>query len=584
MCGICGVYGWDDPQIINNMIGSIAHRGPDKKEVLHKPPMAFGVARLSLVAPEGGQMPFVDYRRKLIVLFNGEMYNYHVIRDQLILQGESFNTDGEAEVIAALYRKYGDIFAKHLEGMFAIAVADKNRIVLARDRCGIKPLFFYSQNGCFAFASEMKALLPLLPFQPTINRAVIEEAVVFGYPVTLNETIFGEIKQVLPGGVIKWETGNIFSSHYSRSLLEVAGTQGELLSLSYEQAVDELSVRLFSAVDEMWHHGADEKGIYLSGGLDSSLITVMASQVSDTPVNTFTLTDGYDHADNFYAAMVAKKTGSDHHVFVVTAEDYLEMLPHYIVHFEGIVLGGVFDIHGGLAFHLLSEKIGKQMRVAFSGEGADELFGGYYWIHTHPLGFSDRIRSRADKVQKQSRVHGIVQGLFPLPEDESIYRDNLFKFLHGGGLVNYHLTSVDRSGGAFGFEIRPVYLHPKVIDLACRLPIAYKVPDKKTTKRILRDVAYKYFDKMKLGQVIKRTKMGMPAAVKGIASALEKELSVYGSYHKCPHPFEDLFATDEEFLMFDLFFYLMVCCRGKRPEGFSIKEFVESGTITRMYN
>lgn len=568
------------------MIDSIAHRGPDIKEVVNQPPVALGVARLSLVAPKEGQMPFVDHQRKLIVLLNGEIYNYLAIRNTMLDEGETFATESEAEVIAALYRKYGDNFANYLEGMFAIVVVNRDRFILARDCYGIKPLFFYYKNGRFAFASEMKALLPLLPSQPIINKAVLEEVLVFGYPVTLNETIFEEINQVVPGGLVKWNSGNISYSQYAHSLYETAriSVKEEDLSITYTQAVDELAVRLFSAVEEMWHHGAGEKGIYLSGGLDSSLITVMASKISDAPVSTFTLTDGYDHPDIYYAATVAKKIGSKHHEFKITAEDYLEIIPHYVVHFEGIVLGGVFDIHGGIAFHLLSKEIGQQMRIAFSGEGADELFGGYYWIHTHPLGFSDRIRSRAYRIKKRGRVQEIVQQLFPLPEDEYTYRKNLFQFLHGGGLVNYHLTSVDRSGGAFGFEIRPVYLHPKVVELACQLPLSFKVPDKITTKRIIRDVARLYFNEMNLEQVINRSKIGMPAAVKGIASAVEKELSFYGSHHQSPHPYQELLSTNEEFFLFDLFFYLMVSCRGKKPEGFSIKEFIDSGKIASLYN
>jgi asparagine synthase (glutamine-hydrolysing) len=504
------------------------------------------------------------------------------LREALIREGEFFETDSEVEVIAALYQRYREGFASYLDGMFAIAIADGNNLILARDRFGIKPLFYYRGSTSFAFASEMKALLPLLPSEPTINNDVLEETMVFGYPVSMEETIFNEIGQVRPGGVIRWSNGDTLHSEYQSNLND-CDKDVALNQLTYAEAVMELRSRILNVVEVVWKHGVDPKGIYLSGGLDSSLLALVASKVSGSPIATFTLTDGSDHPDCRYAKMVAKAIKSKHREFRVTVQDYFDILPHFIVHYEGIMAGGVFDIHGGIAFHLLSREIGKRMRIACSGEGSDELFGGYRWIHTHPLGFSDRIRSRMERINPCPRITETVDKLFPLPENEEVYRFNLYEFLLAGGLANYHLTSVDRSCGAFGFEVRPVYLHPSIVQLACRLPLSYKA-DRESTKRILRDTARTLFKEIGLEEVVNRSKQGMPAAVAGLASQVNKKLSDYGSRRCKPHPYEKTITSDDGFLLFDLFYYLMVKCRGQMPEGFSLEDFVNSGTIERLYN
>lgn len=228
------------------------------------------------------------------------------------------------------------------------------------------------------------------------------------------------------------------------------------------------------------------------------------------------MADSDDTPDLLAARQVAGTLKTDHHEYRITSKDYWRWLPDYVAHYEGLMAGGVFHIQGGLAFHLLSRFISQQVKVAFSGEGADELFGGYYWIYTHPLGFSDRIRNNLAAVQNGPTLSSVVDDLFPEPENEAVYRKNLFDFLLRGGLANYHLQSVDRSAGAFGMEIRPFYLDDSLSRWAMDLPIEYKVPDKNTTKKILRDAFRRDFQELGLETVLTRQKMGMPSALSAI--------------------------------------------------------------------
>jgi len=257
--------------------------------------------------------------------------------------------------------------------------------------------------------------------------------------------------------------------------------------VNYEETVTKTRRIILRAVERMFSHGDMDKGVFLSGGVDSSTIALAASLQTEKKIQTFTLADSEDTPDLLAARQVAKALKTDHHEFIVNSKDYWQWLPDYVAHYEGLMAGGVFHIQGGLAFHILTKLISNHVRVAFSGEGADELFGGYYWIYTHPLGFSDRIRKNFAAIENNPALTSVMEELFPDPEDEAVYRKNLFDFLLKGGLANYHLQSVDRSAGAFGMEIRPLYLEDDLSQWAMELPIEYKVPNKETTKRILRD-------------------------------------------------------------------------------------------------
>ena len=320
-----------------------------------------------------------------------------------------------------------------------------------------------------------------------------------------------------------------------------------------------------------------EKGIYLSGGVDSTLMAVLSREVSDRSIQTYTLYDSEDAPDFNYARKVAKAIGSDHHEFFVTADDYFRELPDFVYHYENLVAGGVFDIQGAAAFQVISKQISKHHKVAFTGEGADELFGGYYWIYTHPLGFSDRIRERASLLPAHSKTGEIVENIFPYPEDEAAYRKSLFDILMKSGLANYHLWSVDRSCSSFGFEARPPYLYDDIAEFALSLPIDFKVPNKSMSKMILKDVALPYFKKYNLTDIVNRKKHGMPAALEHIMPQVRNIIySLIPDETINQHPYKQYFHDKVDVLMFDLLHKVFIENRGKVPEGFRIGDLYKT--------
>ena len=523
MCGITGIWNQSDEAIVASMARSVAHRGPDGLDWTVIGNNSFGASRLAIIGNPDASAIFHDLESNTVLMLNGEIYNIESIRSELGMTGCAFQTGLEPEVLFRLYRRDGLDFINKLKGMFAIVIADDNRLVLARDRFGIKPLYYANLSNRVLFGSEMKAILEHPEFIASLNLSALEEITVFGYVYSPDRTLFEGINQVEPGSLLVCTREKQESKRYWQA------PEAEYFNperhLDYPSAVSQLRTLIIESMDNILSHGNHPFGIYLSGGIDSTILTLVARNILGYPVTTFTLSDGSDTADLLAARKVANKLNTRHIERNVSVSDYFNKLEHFVEHYEGLVAGGVFDILGGVAFHLLSETVSNYVKVALSGEGADELFGGYYWIYTHPLGFSDRIRSSLENLQSNSEgIRQIVNHLFPLPEDESIYRRKLFDALVRGGLSNYHLQSVGRSAGAFGFEIRPAYLHDDISDFALKLPIEYKVPDKQITKRILKEAFKPELEKLGLEWVPGRLKEGMPAAISGLAPIINQTI------------------------------------------------------------
>lgn len=568
MCGICGIYGEANEPVVKEMLDTIRHRGPDAFEVLVTDRHSLGATRLALVAREEGHQPHRFERDSLVVLLNGEVYNYRELGANLpnLIRGPC----SEVEVIGALYREYGPQAIPMLKGMFALAILDSDRLILARDRFGIKPLFYCQAGKTLLFASEVKALLRHPRVTPVLNTGALDQTAVFGFICSPEETPFEGIYQIPPGTIMTVTPDSI-----SRETFYTIppARYGNGSPISFSAAADRLEEMMSDSMARLMGHGQDRKGLYLSGGIDSSLLTVLASRASRDPLLTFTLHDSAESPDLEAARRVARAVGSDHFEFEIDVDDYLNELPHYIYHYENLVAGGVFDLHGGVAFHLLSRRVADHVRIAFSGEGADELFGGYYWSHLHPLGLSDRIRDRRDRLGVRGYMDDLIDRVFPQPEEETTYRLNVFDLLMQGGLANYHLWSVDRSGSAFGFEIRPAYLFDELAEFALSLPVEYKV-NRDETKRILRGVAGRLFREYGIADIATREKQGMPAAVQRIGRQVEEFAGrVMEPGRLSRHPFAKYLRSPLEAMMFDLFHWIFFEQHGRLPAGFNLKEF-----------
>lgn len=553
MCSIVVTFNESQPQILRSMAVAVSHRGPDSLEVLNR--RTYGVAgcRLTIFGDPDAPMVHEDPESGRIVLFNGEIYNYHLLWQSLESHGIQPKTNLEAELVARLYDLNGLGFPSQLMGMFALAIVDENRLILVRDRFGIKPLYYSEAGSRVIVCSEIKGLLKHPDISPALDIEALEQTRVFGYVFSRDKTFFKGIKQVTPGTVIAFDS---FGGKNEERFSEFPAAQylNGGIPNDYPATVKQIKSKVINSVDRMLRHGDMEKGLYLSGGMDSTTIAFVAAKELGYPLQAFTLGDSHETPDVQSARRVAQVLGIAHQEIIISEKDYWRWLPDYIAHYESLMAGGVFHIQGGLAFHILSNSVSEHVRVAFSGEGADELFGGYYWIYTHPLGFSDRIRSNLAAIESNQHIQDIVDGLFPRPEDERTYRRNLFDCLLRGGLSNYHLQSVDRSAGAFGFEVRPVYLDDELSELAMELPIDYKVPDKTTTKKVLRDAFRADYDELGLGWVTSRLKYGMPSAIDGLDKAVSARVeTAIEDKELVMHPFGSLLGSKMNLVLYDLF-------------------------------
>jgi len=582
MCGICGIYNEKNLSAVTDMLESIHHRGPDFFATMLFGNHSLGECWLNIVSNKDDVLPLVDGENKIALLFNGEIYNYQEIKRDLIKDGYIFSSNTDSEIIIPLYKKYKNDFVKHLKGMFAIAIVDQDQILLARDKFGIKPLYYHQVKNKLIFGSEIKSLLQYPEVPAELDRESLEESMVFGYVFSEERTLLKEIYQVPPGYLITFDGNSVSKQRHYQMPAPFYLNNG---NIDYKESVKQLSATLLKTFELLHKHGNSEKGIYLSGGVDSALMAVLSREILEGPVHTYTLYDSEDAPDFNYAKKVAKAIGSKHYELFVTSSDYLNELPNFIYHYENLVAGGVFDIQGGTAFQILSKYISRNHKVAFTGEGADELFGGYYWIYTHPLGFSDRIRERASLLPTQSKARELVENIFPYPENERVYRKNLFDILMKSGLSNYHLWSVDRSCSSFGFETRPPYLYDDIAEFALSLPIDFKVPNKSMTKMILKDVALPYLKKYNLADIVNRKKYGMPAALEHIGPRIQEKIAKIVPINNIQkHPFRRYLNSPIDVLMFDLFYYFLIKQRGKPTTNISVFDFYKDRASGEMYS
>jgi asparagine synthase (glutamine-hydrolysing) len=560
------------------MLEAIHHRGPDSFDVTATPYGAFGGCRLAIVGDHATTLPFWDGDTGSTVLFNGEIYNHREIAELLGLAAVN-ETDAESHVLAHVLDRYGPEGVGRLKGMFAFAVFRNGRLILGRDRLGIKPMFYTLIGADVVFGSEIKALFRHPGCSVALDEEVLDEIAVFGYIATKSRTAFSGVRQVPPGCVVCFEQGlEVVQQYWAPPAAFYAAREPDLYELSAE-----LFQVLKTSCEQVLRHDRHPKAFYLSGGVDSSLLAALAADLASGPLRTFTLADADDSPDLLAARGVAGAIGSDHSEIRVGLEDYLRELPLFVRHYECPIAGGAFDVHGGMAFQILSRRVSERARVACSGEGADELFGGYYWTYTHPLGFADRMRDRLRAIGSPPSVARQVETLFPEPEDARTYQRNLFDFLLGGGLANYHLWSVDRSCGAFGFEVRPPYLHDDVVEFALSLPIQVKA-NRTETKRVLKAAAEPLFSRLGIGNCLTRQKDAMPGALRNVAPQLDSLAgSLVPNSHIQHHPYRRYVRTPSECMLFDLFFYILVANRGDLPGDFDLTAFYKDGTCEDLY-
>ena len=368
MCGICGIVssnGPADPDRVAAMSAKLVHRGPDSDGVFAEDHAALAARRLAIIDLETGDQPIANEDSTVHVVQNGELYNYRELRAELERAGHRFRTHGDTEVLVHLYEQEGLGFARRLRGMFAVALWDAahQRLVLARDRFGIKPLYYRDTTDGLEFASELRALP-----RGEIDLAALEAFLAFNsIPAPL--TIFREVRKLPPGHVLVWEGGEARLERYARP---APAPEGELREDDEAELIEELRGRLRDSVRA--HLVADVPvGVLLSGGIDSAALTALAAQETAQPVRTFSIgfqERSFDELSD--ARLVAERYGTQHRELVLRPDAAL-LLPALADAFDE-----PFADSSALPTYLVSQLAAQDVKVALSGEGGDELFGGYY--------------------------------------------------------------------------------------------------------------------------------------------------------------------------------------------------------------
>lgn len=374
MCGICGKMEFDrsalvERELIGSMLHTIRHRGPDDEGIYLSTQVGLGHRRLSIIDLQAGHQPLSNEDGTVWVVFNGEIYNYQELRSFLVAKGHIFRTESDTEVIVHLYEELGQDCFSRLRGMFAIALWDNGRrlLLLARDRVGIKPLYYFVGNTFLSFGSEIKAILADPEVTREIDPGMIDRFLTFLY-MPGEETLLKNIFKVPPGAFLVLRDGRTSIQRYWDLNFD-----RPVNPLSFKDAEKELAALLDETV--RLHMISDVPvGFLLSGGVDSTAMLSFAVGKTDKPISTYTI--GFQQSgladERPYARLAAKRFKTEHHEMTITARDFSEFLPKYIWHMEEPVCEPP-----AIALYYVSKMASEHVKVLISGEGGDEAFAGY---------------------------------------------------------------------------------------------------------------------------------------------------------------------------------------------------------------
>ena len=365
MCGFCGfadrIQESEKKKIIKGMADRIIHRGPDSDGYFVDSNVAMGFRRLSIIDLKGGDQPIFNEDKSIVVMFNGEIYNFKELREELKEQGHIFTTNSDTEVIVHGYEQYGtDVFCR-LRGMFGILIYDINKgeLIGARDFFGIKPFYYYKDENTFMAGSEIKSFLSHPNFKKELNKRVLSMYLCYGTN-HMEETFFRDTKKLLPGHFLIFKDGELKVKQYSKLTYEKQDNAYEY----YEKLVKET---LESSVE--YHKISDvEVGSYLSGGVDSSYVVSVAK-----PNKTFTVGfEGKGFSEIEYAKGLSDHFGVEHYSKTISGDEFFDILPTVQYHLDEPSANV-----SAVPLYFLSKLARTKVKVVLSGEGADEMFGGY---------------------------------------------------------------------------------------------------------------------------------------------------------------------------------------------------------------
>jgi asparagine synthase (glutamine-hydrolysing) len=518
MCGIAGFTHVGHPFVperITEAVTAIIHRGPDDQSSWQNSSISLGATRLRVVDPSTGSQPFVSDNKAFVLIFNGEIYNHTELRKELIRRGHTFRTSCDTEVVLHAFMEWDTACIEKLRGMFAFAIwqESRQRLVLARDRMGIKPLYYTLNGGDIYFGSEMKSIFCHPEIKRRIDLNALDTYLGLNY-VPGSHTLAAGIHKLMPGCFLTWHDGGI--SMHSYWQVDRADPSAHTSLADSTERLDHL---LSQSIKE--HLAADVPvGVWLSGGLDSSTILHYASQHSSTPLKTFSITfNGREFDEAPYLREMAQRYQTDHleldlNPSVVTPDSIAEL--SYYADEPNADAGAVPLWH-------LSRMSAKHVTVALSGEGADELFGGYVTYladkyarrariipralrrlslrsanqlraSNKKIGFDYKLQrflhgtlldegsshvfwngtfsqpQRRDLMVSQNSTH-ILKLLATIPPDGDVRR--FMAFDQAYYLPDNLLVKVDRMSMAHSLEVRPAFLDHRIVEFAATLPAHY---------------------------------------------------------------------------------------------------------------
>jgi asparagine synthase (glutamine-hydrolysing) len=525
MCGIYGFTGsFNNSKCMLDIMGNEQiHRGPDDMGEYINADVALGMRRLSIIDLKNGKQPFFSEDRSIVVICNGEIYNYIEIRRDLELKGYQFKTESDIEVLPFLYQEYGTEFVQLLNGMFAIAIYDKikDQILLIRDRLGIKPLYYCVNEGNLFFSSELKSILALDIVDKELNYGALSNYLELLY-IPTPFTPFRNISKLESGSIMKWGGGRLKIEKYwdPKLIIETKSNSEESLMGEIEELLlDSSKLEVRSDVPV---------GSFLSGGVDSSAVTAFASRYSSSPLETFHIDWCGVHGkldEKKFAQLVADKYKTEHHIKGISDSDLLRELPKMIWHLDEPHADGAFVPTFGLSL-IAARKV----KVILSGAGGDELFGGYSH-HLRPSLLKSALMTLLYRRTPRSSYYDIWK-----PKDWRRWR-SFFKWFEGSSekkqfdvkfnenmlldpqnaimisdfqhyLPDDILMLTDKMTMAASLECRVPLLDHRLVELSLKIPSNLKI-NKKGGKVIFKKMLERYLP----NEVLYRPKEGFGAPI-----------------------------------------------------------------------
>ncbi|NOZ09835.1 MAG: asparagine synthase (glutamine-hydrolyzing) [Gammaproteobacteria bacterium] len=491
MCGIAGLLlseGHAERPQLEAMAAILGHRGPDNSGVHLDGPLGLAHTRLSIIDVAGGHQPLFTKQGKIVLVANGEIYNHIELRKELEQRGHRFSTHSDCETILHAYVEYGSSFLKHLYGMFAFALfdTDNKRLILARDRLGIKPLYLAQLKEGIAFASELKALLVLPSLSREIRPTGMLEYLQNQF-VTGRDTILNAVEQVLPGEVLIMEQGQALRRNRYWSSQDITHQD-----IGYDLAKEQFDDLMDTVIRQ--HIRADVPyGLFLSGGVDSSLLLALLSRHNDEPIRSFSVGfPGTAIIDELPTAQIlAQHFATEHSLLEPDPQQLCRRLPHTVWAADSLM-----QDYANLPTSMLAERAGQELKVVFTGEGGDETFAGYGRYRMHPI--LKMMRNLASPGSGGFRIRGALRQAWPqlystaLGDEMQAWRKPFIKAWQATpdtwtdlqrmqyidlttALPDNLLVKVDRMLMAWGVEGRVPLLDHRVVEFGLGLPDKLKI-------------------------------------------------------------------------------------------------------------